>query len=57
VYKVNGSQVVSSRKTGWTDQSTAPSKRDLGAAPSNRELARFCCAMYNDLKSHGLIGN
>lgn len=54
---VAGVQVVGSRKTGWTNQTAVASRADLGAAPTVGALASFCRALYDDLKSHGLIGN
>lgn len=55
VYKVDGVQVVSNQRTGWTDQTAAASRADLGATPTVGALASFCRALYDDLKAHGLI--
>jgi hypothetical protein len=51
-------QVVSGRRTGWTAQTATASRADLGANPTNAQLASFCRALYDDLASavgHGLI--
>lgn len=52
-----GSQILGARKTGWTTQTGAVSRADLGAAPTITQLANFCRAMYADLAAHGIIGN
>ena len=56
-YRVDGTQVVTNRQTGWTDQTASASRADLGGAPTTAALASFCRALYDDLKTHGLIGN
>jgi hypothetical protein len=56
VYKVNGTQVVSSRRTGWTAQTATASRTDLGASPTVGAIASFLRALYDDLAAHGLIG-
>ena len=53
----NTNQVVSARVTGWTDQTATAARTDLGASPTVGTLASFCRALYDDLKTHGLIGN
>jgi len=53
---INGNQVVTARRTGWTAQTAAASRADLGASPSVGQLASFCRALYDDLAAHGLIG-
>ncbi len=55
VYKVDDTQVVSNRITGWTDQTASASRADLGGSPTVGALASFCRALYDDLKTHGLI--
>lgn len=54
--KVNGTQVVAARRTGWTAQTATASRADLGASPTVGALASFCRAMYDDLAAHGLVG-
>jgi hypothetical protein len=56
VYKVNGTQVVSARRTGWTAQTATASRADLGASPTVGAIASFLRALYDDLAAHGLIG-
>jgi hypothetical protein len=56
LYKVNGTQVVSARSTGWSAQTATSSKADLGASPTTAQLASFCRALYDAMATHGLIG-
>ena len=57
IVELNNTQVITVRQTGWTDQTATASRADLGASPTVGALASFCRALYDDLKSHGLIGN
>lgn len=54
--RVNGTKVVSSRKTGWAAQTASASRTDLGASPTVGAIASFLRALYDDLAAHGLIG-
>lgn len=56
-FRVAATQVVGARRTGWTDQTATASRANLGASPTVGGLASFCRALYDDLKTHGLIGN
>ncbi len=56
VYKINGTQVVGARNTGWTAQTATASKADLGASPTNAAIASFCRSLYDAMAGHGLIG-
>lgn len=55
-YRVDDIKVVGNRVTGWTNQTAAASRADLGAAPTVNALASAFSALYADLKAHGLIG-
>lgn len=54
---INGTQVVGTRKTGWSDPTGTPSKATFATSTvTTSELAAFVFALYNDLKNHGLVG-
>jgi len=50
-------RILTTRQTGWTDQTATASRADLGASPTVAQLASAFRALYDDLKAHGLIGN
>lgn len=52
----NGTQVLGTRRTGWTPQTATAVRGDLGASPTVGELASAFRALYDDLAAHGLIG-
>ncbi|MDB4893154.1 MAG: phage tail fiber protein [Gemmatimonadetes bacterium] len=55
--KVNGVAVLGPRVTGWTPQTAAPSRADLGAAPTTAQIASWIAALQNDLTAaHHLLG-
>ncbi len=56
VIKVDFLQVIGPRITGWTPQTAAASKADLGAAPTVAQIASWCRAMQDALTAHGVIG-
>lgn len=57
-YYVGGTQVVSSRVTGYGDPFGAISRATFSTTTvTTAALASFVAAMYTDLKAHGLIGN
>lgn len=51
-----GTQILGVRNTGWTAQTATPAKGDLGASPTNAQLASWCAAMQSALTTHGIIG-
>lgn len=53
---VSGTKVVGARRTGWTAQTAVAARTDLGASPTNGQLASAFRALYDDLAAHGLIG-
>lgn len=53
-FAVAGTQVVSARNTGWTNQTAVASKADLGATPTVGQLASWASAIDAMLKAHGL---
>ena len=56
VYKINSTQVVGARNTGWTPQTATPAKTDLGASPTVGALAQWAAAIQAALTTHGLLG-
>jgi hypothetical protein len=58
VMKVNGTQVVSARVTGWTAWTGTASRatRNADAPPTLTQVAQAVKALIDDLISHGLIG-
>ena len=57
VVKIGGTQVLGSRRTGWTDQTATAARTDLGSTPTVAQLAAAFSALYADLKASGVIGN
>jgi len=58
VIQKDGTQVVSSRVTGYGDPFGAVSRATISVTTvTTAALASFVAAMYADLKAHGLIGN
>lgn len=57
-FKVNGLQIIGTRKTGWTEPTGSPDKTQGFDTenPDVKALARFLYALYVDLVSHGIIG-
>lgn len=57
VYKVSGTQVVSTRKTGWTAATGTATRTTFATTTVTTEvLAQHVKALIDDLISHGLIG-
>ncbi len=56
VLKVDFLQVVGPRVTGWTPQTAAASKADLGAAPTVGQIASWARAVQDAMVAHGLFG-
>jgi len=57
VLQSGGTQVVSSRKTGWTAATGTPSRATFDVATvTTTQLAARVAALLDDLISHGLIG-
>jgi len=56
--RVGANQVVSSRKTGYADPTGTTDRGTFATSTvTTADLAEFVKAMYEDMKSHGLIGN
>lgn len=56
--EINGTQVVGTRKTGWSDPTGAASQATFDTATvTTEQLAQRFLALYTQLKQHGLIGN
>jgi hypothetical protein len=53
---ISGTKVIGARSTGWTAQTAVASKADLGASPTNAQLASWCSAMQAALTTHGITG-
>ena len=58
-YHLTNSQhsALTTADSGWTDQTATASKANLGASPTNAQLASFCRALYDAIKAAGLISN
>ena len=52
---IQGLQVVSVRATGFANQTATPAYTDLGASPTNAQLASWAAAIDGMLKGHGLM--
>lgn len=55
-FQVNGVQVLGARRTGWTAQTTAQTRGDMGGAPVLATVASTLAALIADLTAHGAIG-
>lgn len=54
--QIGGNQIIAARSTGWTAQTAAASKADLGATPTVAALASWASAVQAALTTHGLLG-
>jgi hypothetical protein len=57
VYQINGTQVVSARRTGWTPPTGTATRTAFDPATVTlSQLAERMKALLDDLTAHGLIG-
>jgi hypothetical protein len=55
-YRVDGTQVVSNRVTGWSAATTTVNRAAVTNATTLANLAQAVGTLINDLRTHGLIG-
>jgi hypothetical protein len=56
-FKVNATQVVGARKTGWTAMTGTATRTAIPSdTPTNQQLGRCLKALIDDLITHGLLG-
>lgn len=56
VIVINNNQVLGDRLTGWPSQSAPPSTADIGASPTNAQLASLLSALIGACQTQGFIG-
>lgn len=56
VYKVNNTQVVAARSTGWTAPTATQSKAGFGNGATSTQIEQNLSAVINALITHGLLG-
>lgn len=52
---INGNTVVKGRQGGWSTQTTAQARADMGAAPVAATVYQTLAALIMDMRAHGLI--
>lgn len=56
IVRINGTQVLQARITGWAPQSIGGSRADFGIAPTLNQVASAVAQLQADLTTHGIIG-
>lgn len=52
---IQGVQVLSTRATGFANQTATPAYTDLGSSPTNAQIASWIAAIDGMLKAHGIM--